>query len=52
MQSDSVNQRVVSCMRSLASMASTDQFVDDGPCQEDGNPQGCEDDSPREGCHR
>jgi hypothetical protein len=33
LQSDALNQRIVSCGHSLSSMASTNQFVDDGSCQ-------------------
>ncbi|MGC2766082.1 MAG: hypothetical protein WB607_11320 [Candidatus Acidiferrum sp.] len=33
LQSDVVDQKIVTCTRSLASMATTNQFVDDGSCQ-------------------
>jgi hypothetical protein len=33
LQSDPVDQKIVTCARSLASMATTNQFVDDGSCQ-------------------
>jgi hypothetical protein len=33
LQSDALNQRIVSCGHSLSSMASSNQFVDDGSCQ-------------------
>jgi len=33
LQSDAVDQKIVTCTRSLASMATTNQFVDDGSCQ-------------------
>jgi len=33
LQSDPVDQKILTCTRSLASMATTNQFVDDGSCQ-------------------
>ncbi len=33
LKSDQVDQKIVTCARSLASMATTNQFVDDGSCQ-------------------
>ena len=33
LQNDPLNQKVVTCARSLSSMASTNQFIDDGSCQ-------------------
>jgi hypothetical protein len=33
LQSDPVDQKIVTCAHSLASMATTNQFVDDGSCQ-------------------
>jgi hypothetical protein len=33
LQSDPVDQKIITCARSLASMATTKQFVDDGSCQ-------------------
>lgn len=33
LQSDAVDQKIVTCTHSLASMASANQFVDDGSCQ-------------------
>jgi hypothetical protein len=33
LKSDSLDQKIVTCARSLASMATANQFVDDGSCQ-------------------
>jgi hypothetical protein len=33
LQTDAVDQKILTCARSLASMATTNQFVDDGSCQ-------------------
>jgi hypothetical protein len=33
LQNDPLNQKFVTCARSLSSMASTNQFIDDGSCQ-------------------
>jgi hypothetical protein len=33
LDSDPLNQKISTCARSLASMATANQFVDDGSCQ-------------------
>ena len=33
LDNDALNQKIIACTQSLASMATTNQFVDDGSCQ-------------------